>query len=81
MRPPRRRPQLLGAEHHFVLGRDVIHSVDNPRGTYTAAIHVYGGDFFATPRSEWDPDTLAEKPFDVEHVKRVLAEADAAASG
>ena len=70
----------LEARDVAVLGRDVIHSVDNPGGTYTAAIHVYGGDFFATPRSEWDPDTLAEKPFDVEHTKRVLAEADVAAS-
>ena len=52
------------------------------RGTFClpGAIHVYGGDFFATPRSEWDPDTLAEKSLDVEHTKRVLAEADAAAS-
>ena len=70
----------LDAGDVAVLGRDVIHSVDNPRGTYTAAIHVYGGDFFTTPRSEWDPDTLAEEPFDVEHTKRVLAEADAATS-
>lgn len=72
--------KALEAGDVAVLGRDVIHSVDNPGGTYTAAIHVYGGDFFATPRSEWDPDTLVEKPFDVEHTKRVLAEADAAAS-
>lgn len=72
--------KALEAGEVAVLGRDVIHSVENPRGTYTAAIHVYGGDFFATPRSEWDPDTLAEKPFDVEHTKRVLADADVAAS-
>ncbi len=62
-----------------VLGREVIHSVTNPRGTHTAAIHVYGGDFFATPRSEWDPVTLAEQPFDVEHLKTTLAQAEDAA--
>ena len=61
-----------------LLGRDVIHSVVNPRRSYTAAIHVYGGDFFATPRSQWDADTLMEEPFDVANLTRVLAEADEA---
>ena len=40
------------------LGRDIIHSVTNPVPRLTGAIHVYGGDFFTTPRSEWDPGTL-----------------------
>ena len=26
----------------------------------TGAIHIYGGDFFAAERSEWDPETLKE---------------------
>lgn len=30
------------------LGEDIIHSVANPTAKFTAAIHVYGGDFFAT---------------------------------
>jgi predicted metal-dependent enzyme (double-stranded beta helix superfamily) len=59
-----------------LLGSDAIHSVANPRSSYAAAIHVYGGDFFATPRSQWDPSNLVEQPFDVEHARRVLAEAD-----
>ena len=59
-----------------ILGERAIHSVTNPSSRYTAAIHVYGGDFFATPRSQWDPDTLVEEPFDVDDVRRVLAEAD-----
>jgi predicted metal-dependent enzyme (double-stranded beta helix superfamily) len=59
-----------------LLGADVIHAVSNPNRTYTAAIHVYGGDYFATPRSQWDPVTLREQPFDVEAVRRVLDEAD-----
>jgi hypothetical protein len=37
---------------------------------------VYGGDYFATPRSQWDPQTLEETEFDVEQVKRVLLDAD-----
>jgi hypothetical protein len=39
--------------------------VTNPLDRITGGIHVYGGDFFATPRSEWDPKTLKEQPYDV----------------
>mgnify|MGYP000085351021 CR=1 FL=1 len=70
----------LDAGDVVLLGRDVIHAVVNPRSTYTAAIHVYGGEFFATPRSEWDPETLVERPFDVAHLTSVLAAADEAAT-
>ena len=59
------------------LGRDIVHSVSNPTDKLTCAIHVYGGDFFATARSEWDPETLAEKPFDIEKTLRLFAEANA----
>ena len=58
------------------LGVPVIHSVTNPLDKITAAIHVYGGDFFDTPRSEWDPDSLQEHPYDVEHTKRVFEESN-----
>ena len=34
----------------LLLGDDVIHSVTNPREVLTGALHVYGGDFFDTPR-------------------------------
>src|SRR5688500_18085631 len=37
------------------LGPDIIHSVTNPIPRLTAAIHVYGGDFFGAERSEWGP--------------------------
>ena len=60
----------------LLLGDDTIHAVTNPRPTLTGAIHVYGGDFFTTPRSEWDPETLEERPWDVEHARRVFAEAN-----
>ena len=43
------------------LDAHTIHSAHNPLGKYTAAIHVYGGDFMATPRSEWDPELLVER--------------------
>lgn len=48
------------------LGQDLIHSVTNPVDRLTGAIHVYGGDFFGTPRSEWDPETLNEGIYDVD---------------
>jgi predicted metal-dependent enzyme (double-stranded beta helix superfamily) len=58
------------------LGEAVIHAVTNPLDRITAAIHVYGGDFFAVPRSEWDPQTLQERPFNIEHAQEVFAEAN-----
>lgn len=58
------------------LGETIIHSVSNPLDKITAAIHVYGGDFFETPRSEWDPKTLEEHPYDVEHTMRLFEESN-----
>jgi predicted metal-dependent enzyme (double-stranded beta helix superfamily) len=48
------------------LGKNIIHSVTNPLDRFTAAIHVYGGDFFNAPRSEWNPEDLTERAYDVE---------------
>ena len=62
-----------------LLGTETIHSVSNPHRAYTAAIHVYGGDYFGTPRSQWDA-AGHEEPFDVEADRRTLAEADARAA-
>jgi len=42
----------------------VIHSVTNPLLRFTGGIHIYGGDFFDTTRSQWNPETLAEEPSD-----------------
>jgi predicted metal-dependent enzyme (double-stranded beta helix superfamily) len=44
------------------LPADVIHSVTNPLPRFTGGIHIYGGDFFDTARSQWDPETLQEGP-------------------
>jgi predicted metal-dependent enzyme (double-stranded beta helix superfamily) len=57
------------------LGRDIIHSVTNPLAKLTAAIHVYGGDFVAIRRSEWDPEMLTERPYDHEKNFATFAEA------
>ncbi len=65
----------LSEKDVFDLPDDAIHSVVNPIPRLTGAIHVYGGDFFAAPRSEWDSDTLSERPFDLEAARRVFREA------
>jgi len=38
--------------------------VTNPLLRFTGGIHIYGGNFFDTARSLWDPETLEEKPSD-----------------
>jgi len=59
------------------LGRDIIHSVTNPIPRLTGAIHVYGGDFFDTSyRSQWEPDTLRETPYDMTRTVRIFEEAN-----
>ena len=68
--------KTLDLKDTLPLGEAVIHAVTNPLDRVTAAIHVYGGDFFAVPRSEWDPQTLQERPFDIERAKEVFAEAN-----
>jgi len=73
----------LGVGEVAALDHDVIHSVVNPIGKMTCAIHVYGGDFFepGEPRSQWDHETLVEHPWDVDRVKSAFAEAEARFNG
>lgn len=63
------------------LGESIIHAVTNPLERITAAIHVYGGDFFGAPRSEWDPKTFEEKPYDVAATVRAFEESNARIAG
>jgi predicted metal-dependent enzyme (double-stranded beta helix superfamily) len=67
----------LNAKDVAPLGAAIIHAVTNPLEQITGAIHVYGGDFFAMPRSEWDPKTMDERPFNMEQTKRAFEEANA----
>lgn len=48
---------------------DVIHAISNPLATPLLALHVYGGDLLATTRSNWDPETYEEIPFDWNKVR------------
>jgi predicted metal-dependent enzyme (double-stranded beta helix superfamily) len=61
----------------LALGPEAIHSVANPQHRFTGAIHVYGGDFLKEPRSQWDPETLLEQPYDLDQVRKLFAEANA----
>jgi predicted metal-dependent enzyme (double-stranded beta helix superfamily) len=67
----------LGERNTEPLGHDIIHSVTNPLPRLTGAIHVYGGDFYAMTRSEWDPETLTERPYDREKNMRLFEAANA----
>jgi hypothetical protein len=51
--------------------------VTNPIPRLTGAIHVYGGDFFAAERSEWDAESLLEGRYDVARTIRRFEEANA----
>jgi predicted metal-dependent enzyme (double-stranded beta helix superfamily) len=67
----------LGERDAEPLGRDIIHSVTNPLGRLTAAIHVYGGDFYGIKRSYWDPENLREREYDFALHRRMFEEANA----
>jgi len=68
----------LGVGEVTTLGQDIIHSVVNPIAKMTCAIHVYGGDFFdpPVPRSEWDHESLVERPWDIDRVRTLFREAE-----
>ena len=66
----------LSEREAFSLPHDAVHSVTNPIERLTGALHIYGGDFFAQPRSEWDAETLRERPFDLERARRTFEEAN-----
>ena len=68
--------RALSERDAIPLGRDIIHSVINPIKRLTGAIHVYGGDFFAVSRSEWDPEHLVEGPYDVEKTLALFEESN-----
>jgi predicted metal-dependent enzyme (double-stranded beta helix superfamily) len=66
----------LSEEETISLGEDAIHAVSNPRRKFTGAIHVYGGDFFAIERSEWDSAEAPEQRYSVERAMQTFADAN-----
>ncbi len=69
----------LGVREAAPLGHDIIHSVTNPLPRFTCALHVYGGNFFHEHRSEWDPETLQEGPYDFERARKLFDDANGTA--
>ena len=69
--------KAYGADALFVkdtamLPADALHSVTNPLQRFTGGIHIYGGDFFNTSRSQWDPETLEEEPSDGARIREMF---------
>jgi len=58
------------------LSSNSIHSVTNPLQRFTGGLHIYGGDFFATERSQWDPETLDEEPSNGEVIRNIFKKAN-----
>lgn len=67
----------VSAKETLPLGHDIIHSVTNPIGRLTGAIHVYGGDFFRAGRSEWDPESLCERATNPQRLVEIFEEENA----
>jgi len=60
-----------------LLGHNTIHAVTNPLSRFTGAIHVYGGNLTTCfGRSEWDPATFEESPFDFSKTTQYFEEAN-----
>ncbi|MEZ4810910.1 MAG: hypothetical protein R2819_11185 [Allomuricauda sp.] len=59
-----------------MLNANAIHSVTNPLQRFTGGLHIYGGDFFATERSQWDPETLKEEPSNGEVIRDIFRKAN-----
>ncbi|MFN3218717.1 MAG: hypothetical protein ACE367_19655 [Acidimicrobiales bacterium] len=47
----------------LALPPDAVHRIANSGTDTMRAGHVYGGDLFATHRSQWDDDTGEQRPF------------------
>jgi predicted metal-dependent enzyme (double-stranded beta helix superfamily) len=58
------------------LNTSAIHSVTNPLQRFTGGLHIYGGDFFATERSQWDAETLNEEPSNGEVIRAIFKKAN-----
>ncbi len=54
--------RVLADGEMLLLGPDAIHAVRNPDRSWSAALHVYAGDLFGVPRTEWDADGLSAEP-------------------
>jgi predicted metal-dependent enzyme (double-stranded beta helix superfamily) len=70
------KARCLFAGDVATLETSAIHSVTNPLQRFTGGLHIYGGDFFATERSQWDPETLNEEPSNGEVIHNIFKKAN-----
>jgi len=70
------KARCLFAGDVATLDNSAIHSVTNPLQRFTGGIHIYGGDFFATERSQWDPETLHEEPSNGDVIRNIFKKAN-----
>lgn len=61
----------LRAGQTLAMGPKGIHAVANTTLEWAGVVQVYGGNLFAVARSEFDPDTMEERPF---NASRALSE-------
>ena len=54
---------MLRCGEVLALPPDAVHRIANSGTDTMRAVHVYGGDLFATHRSQWDDDTGEQRPF------------------
>ncbi|MBT1065605.1 hypothetical protein KJY73_18650 [Bowmanella sp. Y26] len=64
--------EALFAKDAAALPNNAIHSVTNPLLRFTGGIHIYGGDFFNTHRSQWNPESLKEEPSDGDVIRGIF---------
>ena len=54
---------VLNTGECLALPPDAVHGIANSGTDALLAVHVYGGDLFATSRSQWDETLTVEMPF------------------
>ena len=54
---------VLASGEVLALPPDAVHRIANSGDDTMLALHVYGGDLFATHRSQWDDETGEQRPF------------------
>ena len=70
------KARCLFAGDVATLETNAIHSVTNPLQRFTGGLHIYGGDFFATERSQWDPESLEEEPSNGDVIRNIFKKAN-----
>jgi predicted metal-dependent enzyme (double-stranded beta helix superfamily) len=68
--------RLLQQGEVAILDHSAIHAVANSGPTFCEALHVYGGDLFAQPRTAWDEVTWRAGPYDAEQTQRRFEDAN-----